>query len=260
MNPRDLPTHLLSQGQYTFTVEDAMSLLGNRRSSTLAALARLQRRVEVASLTRGLYVVVPPDYLGWHAPPADWFIDSLMGYLRRPYYVALLSAAALHGAAHQAPQMFQVMTDRSEFVRSKKIGRSRIRFYSNSFIDLDSTERAIVPTGYALVSTRETTVVDLVSRPRNSGGLSNVATILREIGELNAAELARIAVRRDRSVVRRVGWFVEHFGQSEELEALRQAARVDMGEPALLSPSQGRRGSLDKNWALRINAQVEPDV
>jgi len=35
-----------------------------------------------------------------------------MRYLDQPYPVALLGAATLHGAAHQQPMLFQVMTDR----------------------------------------------------------------------------------------------------------------------------------------------------
>ena len=35
-----------------------------------------------------------------------------MAHLSQPYYVALLSAAAYHGAAHQKPQVFQVMVPR----------------------------------------------------------------------------------------------------------------------------------------------------
>ena len=36
----------------------------------------------------------------------------MMAHLHRGYYVALLTAAAMHGAAHQAPQSFQVITEK----------------------------------------------------------------------------------------------------------------------------------------------------
>lgn len=35
-----------------------------------------------------------------------------MKFLGQPYYVGLLSAAALHGAAHHQPQEFQVVTNK----------------------------------------------------------------------------------------------------------------------------------------------------
>src|SRR5207244_10392072 len=62
---------------------------------------------------RGFYVIVPPEYRVAGSLPAAWFIRDLMDYLRRPYYVGLLTAPSLHGAAHQAPQEFQVVTDRA---------------------------------------------------------------------------------------------------------------------------------------------------
>jgi hypothetical protein len=49
----------------------------------------------------GVAVVVPPEYREAGCPPASWFIHDLMRFLGQPYYVALLTAAAIHGAAHQ---------------------------------------------------------------------------------------------------------------------------------------------------------------
>ena len=37
------------------------------------------------------------------APPASWYIDDFMKAIGAPYYVGVLTAAALHGAAHQQP-------------------------------------------------------------------------------------------------------------------------------------------------------------
>jgi len=51
-----------------------------------------------------------------------------MAYLEQPYYVGLLGAASLHGAAHQQPQQFQVVTTTPQReVRKKGLA---IRFFS----------------------------------------------------------------------------------------------------------------------------------
>lgn len=60
--------------------------------------------------------------------------------------------------------------------------------------------------------------------------------------------------------MRRTGWFVERFGHADDLEALRQAARLDLGEPALLDPAAGKRGNTDLDWRVRVNTHVEPDL
>ena len=260
VRPRDLPEHLLSQGRHTFTTEEAEAILGISHQAALAALARLQRKGAVFSPAKSLYVAIPPEYRGVGVPPAEWFIDPMMRHLHRPYYIALLTAAAFHGAAHQAPQVFQVITDFASSLGTRRFGRQRLRFYSSKHVSEDPTGQITVPTGYAAIATKETTVVDLVSRPREAAGYSNVATILREIGPLEGTALARIASRRGRAVTRRTGWLVQRFAQVDELEALRQAARIDLGEPTLLDPAGPKRGRADRDWAIRVNRTVEPDV
>jgi hypothetical protein len=68
-----------------------------------------------------------------------------MAFLSRRCYVALLSAAELHGPAHQAPQVFQVMVDRH--VRDRHVGRARLRFFAGTHVAQAPVERRNVPTG-----------------------------------------------------------------------------------------------------------------
>ena len=74
---------------------------------------------EVAELT-GLTPKAAADALD--------FIDALMGAFGRRYFVALLSAAELYGAANQRPQVFQTMVDQP--VEDRDFGRVRLRFYT----------------------------------------------------------------------------------------------------------------------------------
>lgn len=259
VQPRDLPAFFLAEGRHAFTLEDAAEALGTSRGAALDALTRLQQRDEVFSPTRGLYVAIPPDFRSWGVVPGVWFIDAMMRHLDRPYYVALLTAAGIHGASHQAVQILQVMTDAAP-IRDRDLKRVRLRFYRSKHVREDKTEQMTVPTGYAVVSAKETTVIDLIAYARAAGGYGNVATIVREIGELDGSELARVASRRGRAVTRRTGWFVERFGKADDLEALRQAARLDLGEPSLLDPAGPKRGQTDKTWSVRVNTDVEPDV
>ncbi len=255
---QDLPDLLISRGRYSASLEEIRSLTGLSDAAIASGLQRLRRQRRVFSPTRGLYVVVPPEYRSWGVVPADWFIDALMGHLGRRYYVALLSAAAYHGAAHQASQVFQVMADGR--VLDRAIERVRLRFYSSEYTADTPTGIVTVHTGQVLVSSREATVVDLVREPRASGGISNVATILSEIGELDGSALATLAARYGRTLARRTGWMVDNYGSCEDLGPLRLAARLDMGEPALLSASGPRRGHADRTWGVRVNITVEPDL
>jgi predicted transcriptional regulator of viral defense system len=258
LSMQDLPDLLISRGRYSASLEEIRSLTGLSDAAIASGLQRLRSRRLVFSPTRGLYVVIPPEYRSWGVVPAEWFIDDLMRHLGRRYYVALLSAAAYHGAAHQAPQSFQVMADGR--VLDRAIERVRLRFYVSEHTTDTPTDVVTVHTGSIPVSSREATVVDLVREPRASGGISNVATILAEIGELDGSALATLAVRHGRALARRTGWMVEHYGSCQDLGPLRLAARLDLGEPALLSPSGPRRGHADPMWGVRLNISVEPDL
>lgn len=80
-------------------------------------------------------------------------------------------------------------------------------------------------------------MVDLVGHYRRAGGYGNVATILKEIGQLNGSALARIASPRGRTLVRRTGWLLDRYGQVDNLGALRQAERFDLGEAGAAGPT-----------------------
>jgi hypothetical protein len=67
-----------------------------------------------------LIQVLVPEYAARGILPPINFIDALMTFVGKPYYVALLSAAALHEAAHQQPQEFFVITTRKQLPTKKK--------------------------------------------------------------------------------------------------------------------------------------------
>src|SRR5271156_1765572 len=98
----DYMTDLLSGGRAVFTREEAISALGMTLDGFRKAAKRQQRRKALFSPRNGFYVVVPPQFLSWGAPPPAWYIDDLMKHEGCPYYVGLLKAAELHGGSHQA--------------------------------------------------------------------------------------------------------------------------------------------------------------
>ena len=91
---------LQGAGRYSFAAGEALKALGVSSIALRSALWRLARSRRVASPRRGFYVIVPPEHRAVGCPSPEWFIDDLMAYLGCPYYVGLLTAGALHGAAH----------------------------------------------------------------------------------------------------------------------------------------------------------------
>ena len=122
----------LSRGKFSFSLNEIKDAFPNDSSITMKfRLNRLVRKEKVVSIFKGYYVIVPPQYSSKGILPPAMFIDGLMKFLERKYYVALLSAAALHGSAHQQPQEYFIVTEypvlRATSKRGiKKIGRAHV--------------------------------------------------------------------------------------------------------------------------------------
>ncbi|MBI4860932.1 MAG: type IV toxin-antitoxin system AbiEi family antitoxin [Candidatus Riflebacteria bacterium] len=191
----DFVDQLQSRGKYVFRKEAvSRATPGTSRTAISQALHRLAGRGRVVHLRGGFYVIVPLEYRATGILPPSWFIGDLMRSIGQPYYVGLLSAAALHGAAHQQPQEFQVVT-------SKPVRRVEVRGLKVAFVTCSSTAK--VPTvekkaetGTFRVSTPAATALDLVRYSGHAGGLSNVATVLQELVEVvEPAELLATKMR-----------------------------------------------------------------
>src|ERR1700677_3150967 len=228
----ELPDTLISQGRYWASSGELAELAGVPVAHVYPGLQRLRRRGSMFSPARGFYVVIPPEYRSWGVLPGELFIDGMMRALGRKYYVSLLTAAAMHGAAHQAPQVFQVMVDRH--VADRDIERVRLRFYANEHIEQMAVQERQVDTGRIRLATRETTLVDLAVHPDHAGGLGNIATVIIEIGDLDVSQFARLLSVRPRSVTRRLGWMLEQFRDDLASEPLREVAQANGGYPTRL--------------------------
>jgi predicted transcriptional regulator of viral defense system len=215
-------SRLLSAGRVVFTRDEAQQALGTSAGAFLDAAERQQRKHHLLSPRQGFYVIVPPQYLAWGGPPPAWYIDDLMRHESCPYYVGLLKAAELHGAAHQAVMEFQVITNKR--LPQLHVGRSSITFYYRK--DFRPITAGILDrktdTGRMKVSSPELTVLDLLRYPHAGGGLDNIATVVADLAEqLDAGKLARLAAAYERSVSQRLGYLLDRSDHSERAEALR---------------------------------------
>ncbi len=254
--PRDLADWLLARGRHWVTTSEAARLLSIPESHVAPSLAGSRRRGHLFSPTKGLYVAIPPEFRSWGAVPAAHFVDPMMRHLGHDYYVCLLSAAEVHGFAHQRPQVFQVMT--STRLRDRVFGRVRIEFITSVHTSARPVAAVNTPTGTMRVSTRETTVLDLVSFPKASGALFNVATIIGEmLGEkaVDVRRLAEVAAGYPVSVVQRTGWLLDYMAaqvdvavDAEPLFALASSRTT----PTPLDPGYGRSGTLDRRWNVIV--------
>ena len=262
-------TERLSEGRLVFTASEAQAALGIGPGALLDAAERQQRRKHLIKPRRGFYVIVPPQYLRWGAPPPSWYIDALMAHSDRPYYVGLLTAAELHGASHHAVMEFQVITDRQ--LGTIRAGRSNIVFRYRK--DMEAVASGIdernTDTGYMKIASVELTALDLLRYPRGAGGLDHIATVLVDLGRrIDPVRLAGLSGAFERSVAQRLGHFLDRLGYGEctrELyEALTRSGATFWVE---LDPLEGAGRDFsaavverDKHWRVKVRKPPEPDT
>ena len=244
---------MLSKGRSTFTLQEAYELTGGSRASTQRALSRLRSNRLVFSPARGFWVIVQPRFRAWGAVPPSDFIAPMMELLRREYYVALLSAAAVHGAHEPRPELLQVMCAPS--MRTRSFGPVELAFMTRRRIDRSATILHGDPP--IRVSSTEMTAIDVVERSPACGGLARVAEILQALGDLDGKALADLARDRGRTISRRAGWMIETFGRCTELDDLQRVAQHNSGNIALLDPRGESRGEISRRWGIRINTDLD---
>lgn len=251
---------LQGRGRYSFTREEVAGEVARSLSGLDQALWRLRDKGRLVSPRRGLYVIVPAEYRSAGAPPATWFIDDLMRFLDQPYYVALLSAAALHGAAHQQPMLFQVMTDRP--TRPARAGRVRISFHMSRSVEETPVTKVQTETGHIPVSTPEVTTLDLVRFHAASGHMSNVATVISELAEdLDAKRLTQACALYATPVVQRLGFLLDELGHQGLSEAVATALDDRRLRSVKLVPgARGRARRTDPTWRVIVNAAVDVEA
>jgi predicted transcriptional regulator of viral defense system len=252
---------LQAHGRYTFTKKEVIKELGISDNAFRKAAFRLSKQKRLMRLVNNFYVVIPFEYHLSGGPPATSYIDDLMKFHKQPYYVGVLSAASLHGAAHQAPQELQVVT--STPLRIIHAGRSRIRFLTKKRIEKTPTQLMKTPAGYISVSTPEATAYDLFLYARNAGYLNNIATVLIELSEvINPQKLLELAKNGvDMSTVRRVGYLLDQYAREKCTGPLYKWIKGQDSAFVLLQPNhKSTFEERNEKWRIIVNEKVEPDL
>jgi predicted transcriptional regulator of viral defense system len=252
-------TDLAASGRYHFTTAEAARALGVSNVAVRAALRRLAAKQAIATPARGFHVIVPPEYRRLGCLPPEQFIPQLMAERGRPYYVGLLSAAEVHGAAHHRPQQYQVMVERPR--PSITCGQVRVAFIARRAVARAPVEERNTPRGTVRVSTPEVTALDLAGYPARVGGLDVVATVVSELVErLDAAKLAAAAALVPVPWAQRLGYVLDLVGGEARTAALADVVRVRAREYVPLATGARHGTERSARWRLDINATIEAEA
>lgn len=245
------------RGLYGFDAAAARAELGLSPGALAKALQRQQRKGRIRRIRKGFHVIIPVEFAQTGMIPPDWFIDDLMRYLGLPYYLGLLTAAGLHGAAHQQAQQYQVVVDRHVApIRSRQLS---IRFFSKQAMVATPVAQMKGHAAMLPVATPAATAFDLVRHANRIGGLDAVATVLAELAEgITAEDLIKSHDSEpSSSVVQRLGWLLDQLGQPSLADTLHRQLKRQNSNPsrALLDPAANAAGACANRWNIIENCQ-----
>lgn len=261
----DWITYLLSQGRVGFALRELRSGFPEQtQEATKSALKRLVDKRQIISIHKGYYLILPPQFRSKGVLPPTLFLDAFMKELGRPYYLALLSAAAYHGASHQQPQEFFVVTGFPVLRPMRKKGL-KVNYISRKDIPASLVEIRKTEAGYLKISNPVLTATDLIQYAKRVGGINRVATVLAELAERIQADafdetlLEHVPV----TAVQRLGYLLEQVLGNKLLADALYSALQNIHAPLFRIPLKASapvKGFIaDERWKVIVNTDIEID-
>lgn len=252
-----------SFGRYSFTFSELKAQFNQSEKAILQSLFRLKKAKKVAQIRKSFYVIVPPEYAATGTLPPVLFINDLMKFLKRDYYVSLQSAAALHGAAHQQPQEFFVMIEKPT-LRKVSNEKLRLNFIVKRSLPLNCIENKKSDTGFFKISSPELTAMDIVQYQLKTGGLNNVVTILQELAEIISPNKISNCVDHSiaTSTLQRLGYIFDEVLQNQKLSTVIENILKHKNKTPVPLSIKGKQQKfpINKKWMIIENVKLEGDL
>lgn len=248
---------LYEQGRDIFTYSDINRILGKRPGANEAIIGRLVKQKIISRLKNGKYIIIPQEYGILEKYTGNKYVSAREAASSPDYYIAFYSAMEYWGMLTQ-PLLttFVAVPVRRQPSKALKGGIKFVCVKKKNIWGI--TEETVGRQGTVRFSDREKTIIDALSRPAYSGGITEIARGMWLAGEkLNTIKLADYAEKFGKNVVcKRLGYLLEVLGMcGEDIKArLKKYAsdRYDMLDPAL-----GKKSLASNEWRLIDN--VHPD-
>lgn len=258
--------HLLAQGKYAFSLNQLrVAFPEQSEAANKSALNRLVDKEQIISIHKGYYLVITPQYRSKGILPPVLFLDAFMKELDRPYYLALLNAAAFHGASHQQPQEFFVVTQFPVLRPMQKKGL-KVNYISRKEIPESLLDTKKTEAGYLKISNPALTSTDLIQYAKRVGGINRVAAVLAELAEsikpdaFDTNLLQHVPV----TALQRLGYLLDRELDNPMLANALYEALKKNNAPLFRIPLKGSAPAkgfvTDDRWKVIANTTIELDV
>lgn len=259
------PELLMAQGRYGFALSELKLRYTELSDAALkSALKRLTDKGKLLPIFKGYYLIIPPQFSSKGILPPQLYLDTFMKHLNRSYYVALLSAAAFHGASHHQPQEYFVVTGLPALRPTQKKGL-KINYISIKEVPEPLIEKRKTEAGYLNISNAALTACDLIRFEKRIGGINRAGAVLNELSEvISPADFSPTLMKHVHvTALQRLGYLLEHVCFNQKLaDALFEA--MEREKLSLfripLKPAGATAGFSSANrWKVIVNIEIEID-
>ena len=251
------------RGITTFSFQQIRCVFSERSEKTLKTeINRLTSSKRIQNVYKGFYVIIPIQYQLKGVVPPVYYINELMEHLGKPYYVGLLSAAAIYGASHQRAMSTQIVTTGPRARISNK--NTLLNWNYRQHIPNELIESRNAEMGRINYSSAELTAGDIIQFASNIGGYQRAATVLAELVDvIDMTKMEGVLPYTSTTAMQRLGYLLEFvLFEQEKADQLYDIMKKRSGyfNAVLMSPEHPESDDTESNrWRVNMNIDIEID-
>ena len=263
MSLNDWIKELEQRGVTSFSFQQVRCEFHERTEKSLKTdIKRLVSARRIENVYKGFYVIIPIQYQLKGIVPPSYYINELMEHLGKPYYVGLLSAAAIYGASHQRTMITQIVTTGPRTRTSNR--NSLLDWNYRQQIPKELIETRNGEMGRIYYSSAELTATDLIQFASHVGGYQRAATVIAELVDtIDINKMRTVLHYTTATTMQRLGYLLDNilfekdmadalYGMLKEKAGYFNAITMSPRHPASSSPESNR-------WRVDMNIDIEID-
>ena len=247
---------LSEKGDYIFTIQDAVDILGVQPYVAQDLLRRLVARKWVKRLERGKYMILPLESgLSGTYTQHEFLIAATF---IAPYYISYWTALSHYGFTEQVARTIFVATRKQK--RPVEVSGITFQFVRLAKRKFFGFVQEWIEDKQVNIASREKTLVDCLDLPRYCGGVAEAIKGLwygYEEKTLDWDTLTEYAERMgNRTIFKRLGYLTEVLKLPIGEHISLWHSKISSGYPKL-DPTMGKTGSYNTRWNLLVNLNRE---
>lgn len=220
-----LLSELAEKNKSIFTVDDAVKILKEKKSSVTKLLHDLTRKKWLFRLSKGKYLIFPLDAGATPEFTEHEFI--IASNLINSCYISYWSALNYYGFTEQVSKtIFLATTKRKKEMNVLGLKIKFITVKKNKFFGF---KKILINNHPLNIAEKEKAIIDCFDMPRNCGGITEVIKAIDSAKEeLNFEKLESYAKKmKNHAVINRLGYILELLGIETKLKPSRHYVMLD---------------------------------